>query len=125
MYSRYHRCGPGSWGHHGLISQTPVNIEETADAFIISLFAPALVKERIQVTTQNDMLHIRYKPENGESSARFTRREYGERGIARSFELKGKVDTDKITASYQEGVLRIELLKNEAAKKPVQDVPVG
>jgi len=108
-----------------LTSQTPVNIEETDDAYIINMYAPALVKEHIQIATQNDMLHIRYKPENGDPSVRFTRREYGDRGISRSFELKGKVDTDKISATYKEGILRVELPKNEAAKKPMQDVPVG
>jgi HSP20 family protein len=125
MYNRYHRHGPGGWAHRGFFNQTPVNIEETAGAYTISLYAPALVKGNIQVSTQNDLLHVRYKPEERDSQTHYTRREYGDREISRSFELKGKVDTDKIRAVYAEGVLRIELPKTEAAKKPSQDVPVS
>ncbi|HEY4155838.1 MAG TPA: Hsp20/alpha crystallin family protein [Puia sp.] len=102
-----------------------MNIEETENEFIINLFAPALKKENISIFTQNDILSVRYKAEEGDSSLRFTRKEYRREEISRSFELKGKVDIEKIRASYTEGVLKIELPKTEAAKRPMQDIPVS
>ena len=52
------------------------------------------------------------------------RSEYRPEEINRTFDLKGKVAIDRIRASYVEGVLKIELPKTEAAKRPAQDVSI-
>jgi HSP20 family molecular chaperone IbpA len=40
-----------------------VNIVETDRAFTVQVVAPGLEKQKISMTTQNDMLSIRYKAE--------------------------------------------------------------
>jgi HSP20 family protein len=122
MQNRQYACGPMAWQQR-LYNATPVNITETENAYIVNLYAPALQKEAIAITTQNDVLTIRYKGEK-DADATYTRREYRAEELNRSFDLKGKVAIDQIKASYIEGVLRIELPKTDAAKRPLQDVPV-
>lgn len=125
MQGRYYRCGHGGWRHPGLYKTAPVNIEETEAGYTLYLYAPAIAKENISITTQNDVLSIQCKPGNENAGTHFTRREYRPGEIQRVFELKGKVDTDKIRAAYAEGILTIELPKTEAARKPSRDVHLG
>jgi HSP20 family protein len=120
-----HRCRPG-WTRQTGYRQPPVNIEEKDDGFILQLYAPALTREQISVSTRNDLLLIRLKATQPSSpETRFTRREYGGTDLERSFELRGKVDVDQIRALYANGVLRIELPKTDAAKRPPQEVFVS
>lgn len=125
MENRQYECGPGGWRGQRFFNTPPVNITETKNEYILNLYAPSLTKENITVTTQNDILTIRYKPEENSSSKSFTRREYCTDEIERSFDLKGKVDTDGIKAAYAEGILKIELPKTDSAKKPAQEVSVS
>jgi HSP20 family protein len=124
MYSNYYGCGPGAWSQRRSQKNSPVNISETESEYVIQLYAPSLVKENFILTTKNDVLTIRYKNEKSDSD-RFTRREYRPEEIDRSFDLKGKVDVDKISASYSGGVLQVALPKTPAAQRPAQDVPVN
>ena len=123
MYNRPYGCGPMGWRHAGLANAAPIDITETNDAYIINLYAPALRKDAIAITTANDILTISYKGEK-ETTTTFKRREYRPEEINRTFDLKGKVAIDRIRASYVEGVLKIELPKTEAAKRPAQDVSI-
>jgi HSP20 family protein len=123
MYNNRYGCG--RWGRSGYSSnQAPVNISETENGFIIDVHAPGLEKEHISLATQNDILYIRYKG-NDQPKKDFTRREYRVEEIDRSFDLKGKVNTAAITANYSEGILTIRLPKNEAAKRPAQEVKIN
>lgn len=122
-YRQYEYGGAGNWRGQNFSNQAPVNISETDDSYTIKLFAPGLNKQNINVRTQNDILSIRYKGEMASESG-FTRREYRIEEIDRSFDLKGKVVVEAITATYAEGVLTVELPKNEAAKRPSQQVGI-
>jgi len=123
MNNRQYDCGPMAWQQRSLYNTAPVNITETEDAYTILLYAPALQKEQIAVTTQRDILTIRYKGERN-TAATYTRREYRTEEINRSFDLKGKVAIDSIRASYTDGILKIELPKTDAAKRTEQDVAI-
>lgn len=124
MENRSYRCGPWGWREQRAFNTPPVNITETENEYIVNLYAPSLAKENINITTQNDILSIRYKGEKENPFYRFTRREYRKEEIDRSFDLKGKVNVDSIRASYADGVLKIELPKTDAVKKPSQKVPI-
>ncbi len=125
MQGRNDRCGHGGWKYPGLYKTAPVNIEESKEGYTLYLYAPAMGKENISITTQNDMLTIQCKPGNEDAGTHFTRKEYRPGDIHRVFELKGKVDTERIRAAYAEGILTIELPKTDAAKRPSRDVPLG
>lgn len=114
------RCGgPGSW------RQAPVNIEETAEAFILTLYAAGLDKSGIRVSAQGDVLSIRYSaPASDDSTRSYTRRELQNSSFAREFALNARVQPDAISASYREGVLTVRLPKTPDAMRPEQQVPV-
>jgi HSP20 family protein len=112
--------GPGgSW------RQAPVNIEETDQAYVLSLYAAGLDKSGIRVSAQGDVLSIRYEAAPAEDGTRkFTRREQPQRSFEREFALNAKVQLDGITATYNDGVLTVRLPKTPDAMQPERQVPV-
>jgi HSP20 family protein len=105
--------------------QAPVNIEETADAYSLSLYAAGLDKSGFHVGAQGDVLRIRYDAPQAEDGARkFTRREQQHASFEREFALNAKVQLDAITASYSEGVLTVRLPKTPDAMQPERQVSV-
>lgn len=111
--------GPSAW------RRVPVNIEETADAFVLSLYAAGLDKNGIGIGVRGDVLTIRYQPAQAdEDSRRFTRRELPQTGFTREFALNGKVEVDGIAASYSDGVLTVRLPKTPSAMQPEHSIPV-
>lgn len=128
-YARGHQHGRRHghhWGPFGRNAGMPVNIEEKEDQFEVSLYAPGLDKAHININVKDDLLYITYKkPEEAGSEANFTRREYHADSFERSFLLKRKVEVEKITASYQEGILKVILPKNPETNKPAHTITVA
>ena len=111
--------GPWSWRH------TPVNIEETDEAFLLRLLAPGLDKQQLQVSVQGDVLGIRYQaPTSTEGARRFTRLEWPMHDFVREFALNGLVQVEAIQAVYAEGMLTVTLPKTPEARQAERQVPV-
>ncbi|MGJ7030043.1 Hsp20/alpha crystallin family protein [Niabella hirudinis] len=122
------RAGGGHpWMHklHRFMSDSKAaNIEETATAFIISLYAAGLQKELFRIAVNEGVLTIGYTSLTQETSAQFIYQEYQPASFERSFQLSNKVLIDDISASYTDGVLRVVLQKNPETNKPGQQIPV-
>ena len=102
-----------------------MNIEETADAYLLSLYAVDLDKSGLRISVQADVLTIRYQANPDSADTRkFTRREQMHGSFEREFALNGKVQVDAIAASYSEGVLTVRLPKTPEAMQPERQVPV-
>jgi len=95
-----------------------VNISDSPDAYQIELAAPGLGKEDFKVNVERDMLTIstEKKTESSEGDKSYTRREFNYAAFTRSFTLPESADVERIQASYQEGVLKLQLPKKEEAK---------
>ena len=118
----------GFWGgrHGGWFQQVPVNIEETDTDDTIILFAPALAKENIKLAIKNDVLTISYEgTEPAENQTKYTYQEYGHRSFERAFQLNNKVLTERISATYADGVLKVVLPKNPETNQPAQTITVA
>lgn len=102
-----------------------VNIEETDDHYVLSLYAAGLKKELFSLSVKNDVLTIRYQTGPQPESSRFVHEEYQPTDFQRSFLLNGKVVTESISAAYTDGVLQVTLPKNPEAKEPAQHISVG
>ena len=123
---RYGRFAPHAQGMFGgAFRKVPANIEETNDSFIIYLFAPALIKEYLKVTTKDDVLTVSYQPAEQEGSNKFSRQEYSNGAFERAFALNGKVLSDSISASYADGILKVTLPKNPETNIPAKDIAVS
>lgn len=120
------------WGRHaGGAGQAPVNIEETDSAYVITLLAAGLSKEKINLSVKDDQLTISYQEPDAETNTgsdeagRYTYQEFGTRSFKRTFQLNNKVLTDSISATYTDGILSVTLPKNPETTKPAQAITVA
>lgn len=95
-----------------------VNVVENEDNFRIELAAPGLTRGDFKVNVHEDVLMIssENKSESEEQKENYTRREFNYTAFKRSFNLPETVDCDNITATYNEGILNVNLPKKEEAK---------
>ncbi|MDQ7916852.1 Hsp20/alpha crystallin family protein [Mesonia sp. MT50] len=101
------------------VSIPAVNIKESEDNFLVEVAAPGKGKEDFNIELNHDVLTIssENKKENKEDEkGKFTRREFSYHTFKRAFSLPETVDHKKINASYERGVLLINLPKKEEAK---------
>jgi HSP20 family protein len=95
----------------------PVDVAETQDKILVRAEVPGLRQQDIQIEFENGLLTLRgeRKLEKTEGTTwHRVERTYG--AFSRSFTLPRTVDAEKITASYREGILEIEVPKREEAK---------
>ena len=95
-----------------------VDIYETENDLVVKADLPDVDLKDIDVRVENQTLTIAgerkfEKEENGKGYHRLER-SYGR--FTRSFAVPNTFDTDKIAASFRDGVLSVSLPKKEAAK---------
>jgi HSP20 family protein len=98
------------------VSSPSVNITENDSAYMMHLAAPGLSKNDFNIRVENDNLVISSeKKEEKEDSkpGRYTRREFNYGAFRRTFFLDENVNRDGISATYEDGVLKITLPKKE------------
>ena len=96
-----------------------VNVSETDDKYTIEVAAPGLDKNDFKIDFDNGLLTISSEKEekNDVKEKNYTRREFCYTSFRRSFTVPDSVDSEKIKAAHQNGVLSIELPKKEEAVK--------
>jgi HSP20 family protein len=105
-----------------------VNILEDQDGFKIEVAAPGLNKSDFKIEVNQGILKIssekQEERESGEES-RYSRREFSYQSFSRSFNLPGTVESDKIEAKYENGILSVSIPKRDEAKpKPVRMIDI-
>ncbi len=97
-----------------------VDVEKTADRYVVTADLPGVKKEDIAVDVEEGVLTIAiHKEENTEEADQeknYLHRERRMMNTSRSVRL-GDVDEEKIAASLQDGVLKIELPFAEEIQK--------
>jgi HSP20 family protein len=96
-----------------------VNIKDSADHFYVEVAVPGMEKKDFQISLKDNVLTIssEKRKEEEKQEGSYTRREYSYQSFSRSFTLPdGIVDSDKITAKYENGELQITIPKKEEAK---------
>ena len=107
----------GLWGKP--LTVPNVNVVENKDDYQISVAAPGLKKSDFNIDVDGNMLTVSCEKEEtkDEKDSRHTRREYNYSSFSRSFTLPDEIVKDKIEATYEDGVLKLNLPKKEEAKK--------
>jgi len=95
-----------------------VDIRETDESLILTAELPGLTKEDVQITLENQVLTLSgerkfEKEAKGENYHRIER-SYG--AFTRAFTLPTHVKTEKVDASFENGVLIVTLPKMEESK---------
>jgi HSP20 family protein len=103
-----------------------VNICETADHFQIELAAPGLVKEDFKINLERKILTITVEKENSEEeqAKSFSRKEFSYTAFTRSFTLPESADEQNIEASYNNGLLKVQIAKREDAKMVARQISI-
>lgn len=102
-----------------------MNVKENIEDFEIELAVPGFAKNDIELTIENDMLHIcaEKNEQEVEKEDAYTRREFSYNSFERKLQLPTSVDQNKqVKATYKDGVLTLNLLKKEEAKEPPKKV---
>ena len=110
------------------ITLPAVNIKETSDEFVLELAIPGMKKSDFTIDVENKILSIasEVKHEDEETKDHYTKREFGYSSFKRTFTLPDSVESDKVKASYKDGVLMITLPKREEAKqKPPKRIEIS
>jgi HSP20 family protein len=105
-----------------------VDIEEEDDKYIIKADLPGVDKKDIEVKFEGGVLTIRGEKQTETETGKGTKRHRTERfhgSFARSFTLPDAIKTDKMDASYKDGVLSMKIPKEEKAKPRAINIKVS
>lgn len=106
-----------------------INVKESDNEFLIDVAAPGLKKEDFTVNYDNGRLSISSEKQNEleeKEGEKITRREFSYQSFQRSFTIaENVVDSEKIGANYENGILHIKLPKREEVKpKPAKQIAI-
>lgn len=102
-----------------------VDIKDTQDAYVIEAELPGISKENIDIKIQDKLLtlSVRQDEQSESSKDQYIVRERRVRSLERSFDVWA-VDTEKITAKFENGLLALHLPKLESAKPDSRSIKI-
>jgi HSP20 family protein len=96
-----------------------VNIKESDDGFEVEVAAPGFTKTDFKIELNHDLLTISSQKEvenETKEGQQFSLREFSYQSFSRSFTLPDTVESEKISAKYENGILKIVIPKKEEEK---------
>lgn len=99
---------------HGMRGRPRADVEDTDETFVVTVDLPGFEREDVEIEVRDDVLTIEAEHDEEQEATledRFVRRERRHASVARSISLPASVDESSATASYEHGVLRVELPK--------------
>ena len=105
-----------------------VNIKEDKDGYQLELAVPGMAKEDFKIKLDQDVLTVssEKKEEAEKDTKAYSRLEFSYQSFERKFNLPESTDSEKITASYVNGVLSIQIPKREEAKpQPPKSIDIA
>jgi len=104
-----------------------VDIFETEHELVLKADVPDIKPEEIDVQVENQTLtlkgHRRFEQQTEKGGYHRIERNYG--SFVRTFTVPSTIETDKVAAEYNHGVLTVRLPKKEAAKPRAVKVTVA
>ena len=105
----------------------PVDIYEDQHGIQLKLEVPGIEQKDLDIKVENNVLTVsgerKFEKEQKEENFHRIERRYG--SFSRSFTLPNTVDTQKITADYNNGMLNIHMAKREESKPKQIKVNIG
>lgn len=105
----------------------PVNIRETNDAFVIDLVAPGMNKSDFKIKLEEKLLSIsaEIKKEEKIENEKQVRREFRQSSFKKSFTVDENIDASNIQATYENGILRLNLPKKPEVKSETKEITIS
>ncbi len=110
---------PGTFGGGDTpMAALPVDLYETDDALVVKATVPGVKPEEIEVTITGDLLTIKgeFKSEEKTEKRNYLRQERRFGSFCRQVGLPAGVDSSKAKATFENGVLTLDLPKVEPVK---------
>ena len=102
--------------HYKEFTSPEVNIFETKDGYVLELEMPGVNKDGLEITLEGNEItivgHRRVEPLTGQALFH----ESQELDYRRVFEMDPAIDTNKVAAKVEQGVLTLTLPKSEQVK---------
>jgi HSP20 family protein len=116
-----------AWRTQSVMSAMPaIDVTETDKAYEITAELPGMDEKNIEVKVADDVLTIkgekREEKEEKNKDYYLSERSFG--SFQRSFQVPSGVDTDKVDASFKNGVLTVILPKSTEAQKAEKKITV-
>ncbi|QNJ99080.1 Hsp20/alpha crystallin family protein [Constantimarinum furrinae] len=96
-----------------------MNVKENPKNFEVELAVPGFDKTDIEVSLENDILHVCAKKKQDaveENENGYTRREFSYNSFDRKLQMPKSVNQKKdVKATYKNGILKLQLAKSDAA----------
>lgn len=93
-----------------------VNIFETKDGYVLEAEMPGVTKEGLEITMENNEITIVGHRQNESAPGQPLFRERQAADYRRVFELDPAIDSGKVSARMEQGVLTLTLPKSEKVK---------
>ena len=103
-------------------SSTPaVNIREDEKNYILELAIPGINKKDLKIDINEDVITVSSETtnESEENKNDYKKREFSYSSFCRSFYVPENVAREKIGAKYKDGILYVELPKQEVDKSKI------
>lgn len=98
----------------------PVNILEHDGQYQILVAIPGVDKADISISTEQNLLHISTEKKAVDDTAKCLRREFEIKPFKRSFSLQEDIDAENITASVENGILKLELPRKSKQVRQIE-----
>ena len=110
-----------------ILHYPPVNIIDNAERYSLELSAPGFDKVDFSIKLERNLLTIsaEKKTESEENNGKVLRREFSAKSFNRTFTVDEKIDADKISAKYENGILTVDLAKKEPAIPETKQITIS
>lgn len=109
-----------------LIEEPRMDIYEKDDKIVAEIAMPGVDPKSIEVSIEDDVLKVEAKKEEKveEKKKNYYRKEIKAGYLKRMVSLPVPVKSEEAQASYQNGILKIEIPKKEEKKEKAKKIPV-
>jgi HSP20 family protein len=133
LFDRFFDNDLFDWSSHNFSSTNTtlpsVNIKESIDNFEVEMAAPGFTRNDFKIELKHDLLTISSEKEienEVKDGQQFKKREFSYQSFSRSFTLPNTIDSEKISAKYDNGLLKVVIPKKEEAKpKPAKTIEIN
>jgi HSP20 family protein len=105
----------------------PVDICETEDSLVLKAELPGIKPDDVEIRVEDNTLYLKgerkFEKEVKDENFHQVERSYGT--FSRSFSLPSSIDSDKVKAEYQNGILTLTMPKREEAKPKTIKIDVS
>ena len=104
----------------------PVNITESKESYKLELAVPGRNKEDFKINIDRNLLTVSFekREEVKNENETLVRNEFSFSSFKRTFTLNEKVDAEKISAKYENGILVLILAKKEELLQAPKEVQI-